>query len=175
MRFSDRYVIELPDLTIDINKVLDYAKSYQAKWSQWTSPEGITAPHSTCLLDDIDIVQHAFFFDLIDRLNPILNVTKHNLSIVKFPPNYSLPSHIDPVRKAAITIPIVPEMPAPIYWAGKNAKILYKHVYTHATVINVQRKHGVINDNRERITLQIDLSTEWNALLSLQKSKGLVK
>lgn len=167
----NHFAIELKDLAYDAQEILAFSNGPIPQWQQWTSTSGVTAAHRTCLLGTVDIAAIPWCRSILDRLNPVLDVHMDSMSIVRFPPNYRLSQHVDPVRQAAIILPLSPDDPAPISWYQGSVPV-HHHVYKCATIINTQRYHAVNNDERERVTVHIDLMLPWSIIqeLSLQGS-----
>lgn len=172
---NSQYVLEFPELVYDCQGMIDFANSIdQRYWIQWISDTGVTAKHKTCELKHFDLSEHKIFSDVVSRFNPILGIDNTRMSIVKFPEVYELPVHLDPIRLGAIILPLYPENPAPIYWNNESGEKVYEHVYVMPTAINVQKPHGVVNDGRERMTVQIDLMISWDEFLSMYSSNDIV-
>lgn len=173
------YVLELPNLDYDKDQLTSVLTTIdQMHWVQWfydKNKNKITTEHVTCELKNIDISPHPVVNHIISQFNTILGIDKSRMSFVKFPSIYTLPLHRDPIRQAAIILPIYPKNPAPIFWGDDSGKKVYDHVYQIPTVINTQEPHGVVNDGRVRMTMHIDLMLPWKQLRSLYESNEFLR
>ena len=84
-------------------------------------------------------------------------------------PRFHMPTHTDESsRKSCLILPLTPRAPAPIYWQdGKDGNVICEHVYSKPTLINTELWHGVRNDHRLRINLQIGVIPDYDLSRSL--------
>ena len=167
------YVIELPGLRYDKVLLSELAGDDTLPWVQWASPSGVTAKHKTCLVRDMPSHRQRLFVDMMGMFDGSIGITIDDISVVNFPPSYSLPPHVDPVRSAAVIIPLDPPNPNPIYWEENGTRV-FEQVYRMPTIINVQRMHGVMTGDANRLNIHIDIMRPWEFLVALHEGSTLL-
>ena len=122
--------------------------------------------------------------DEVNELYGLFNFNKRpGCALVIFEPNFTFYPHKDGGRTSYIAFPIFPDdggVGIDFYSTeilcedGKNVWLdkhddkyfIGQHKYStkHPTLINVEKPHGVRNDNRDRVYLHIDVYEKFNSI-----------
>ena len=160
---TDQFFCELDQLEYDAPALLEMALAMPVMCTMYERTESIWEKLSP------EHIQYEAITEILAQLN-----TDYLTGWVGFQytrPWFHMPAHTDESsRKSCLIIPLTPRVPAPIYWQdGEYGAVLCEHVYSKPTLINTEIWHGVRNDNRLRINLQIGVIPAYPLCVSMVK------
>lgn len=114
--------------------------------------------------------------DLERRLNPDLKYS--TMSMVRFPPNTKIAPHIDnQIRATVLSIPLVPKLNmysfTKFYTEDSKNELEVFDWPAEAFFFATYYRHGVVNNNHERINFQIGFPYSIEHLYGLYKSRKI--
>jgi hypothetical protein len=179
---TSNYVCQLTEFSYDKKQLEDICYQYRDKWVAWhqkqsRSQEIYDGPSSDeqihYRLWDGAVAEHPYIKFITSRINPVL-LRESPATFVINNPGYRTLDHIDPLRNSVLMFPITPESPAPIFWKDQDDKVVYTHTYSCPTFINGKIKHGVQNDTRLRIILQLSIIySTWDEIQELHNNNQI--
>lgn len=158
-----KFFLEVLDFKYPKQELFEYQQSIK----EWV-PNVHYAKSGINTIDDVKWFDYYNKYDL-ELLNVIskninLPLEKSSFKFVKTLAGGSLPFHIDPHRDCVFMLPLT-DNNSGLQWINSQGDVICDCTYKGPTVINTKILHGVPENNKDRIFLQVNMPCTWSYLL----------
>jgi hypothetical protein len=162
------YVLELPFLKWDKQGIIDFMQSYPAnKWQHERNSSWIG--DQTYVNKYLRTAPSVLFDDIVLQL-PELELDHAYTFFMELNPGVLLPPHADVGRTAVINFPLIGDWGnTPVRFHStltmSKASVIYEHVYTCPTLLNVSKLHSAYNVTQQtRYMLSMSVHKSWDQI-----------
>ena len=159
------YVLELPFLQWDQQGVIEFMQSHPT--SSWQYERNGAWEDQTYINKYLRTEPNKLFDDIFAQL-PELELSHTYTFFMELNPGVLLPPHTDIGRNAVINFPLIGNWEqTPVRFHNKPVmtrnSIVYEHLYTCPTLLNVSKFHSVYNVSQQtRYMLSMSVHKPWD-------------